>query len=400
MKSDKKFILMAMPFLILLCLWMLGCWDKNSPEPAEVEKQNLSNQPNQSQSKVQDAVIYSRATAATAPAIKVEVNKSERSSSGTPVSVQEKTYTKSYLSESENTRSDTEKNLLRIKNFIKETEKQNYSLKEKVDQLNGTLESREKELLKLNEDNAALKEDLSKSAEEQNKTKTDLDARILQAEQDKNSLQVELTKVKTELESYKAQGDSLNKTILELKRDLDIKENQRLSVSAELQKLEESYRAMESDSNALKIAKSVNENQVSQLSLRIEELGRANGNMKDSVVQLTELLAKKEVEVNDKKNDLLAVNEDLNRATRKKESTILISESKDRTVSALSKKLKKLESKITQFNKEIISAKECQFEAIQEAENLKSANASLRQRLLDITIELELLRAERYLRNR
>lgn len=92
--------------------------------------------------------------------------------------------------------------------------------------------------------------------------------------------------------------------------------------------------------------------------------------------------------------------DELDSAIRKKESIILISESKERTISALSKKLKGFEAKIAQAEKESTFAKERQLEAMQGTDNLKSANAYLRQRLLDITIDLELLRAESYFKNR
>jgi chromosome segregation ATPase len=400
MKSHKKISFLATPFLVLLCLWMLDYWNKRPLESAQIDKKNSASQASQSKVKGQGPVINSGQATVSSTPLKTEIGKSENVSSTSPIFSQEKTYNKSYFSDNESSSPNPEKNILRIKDHIKEIEKQNLSLKGKVDELSAILETKEKELLKYNDDNAVLKVDLAKAIETQNKTKADLDSEMLQSQQDKNSLQADLNKVKAELGSSKTQNDSLDKIISAVKKDLDDKESQRLRVTEELRKFEESHKAMESELNALKTAKSVNDSQVVQLNLRIEELTKSNLNMKDSVNQLTELLTKKEVEFGDKKNKLSNTKDELDKAIRKKESIILISESKERTISTLSKKLKGLEAKIAQANKESTFAKERQLEAVQGVDNLKSANAYLRQRLLDITIDLELLRAESYFKNR
>ncbi|MFH1640931.1 MAG: hypothetical protein ABIA66_03090 [Candidatus Omnitrophota bacterium] len=342
MISHKRSIFSVTPFLVVCCFLILGYWYRNSPEAAVINRKDSTG------------------------------------------------------SETEAPVRNTEKNILRIKDYINEIESQKASLKEKADELNIALETKEKELLKLSGENAGLKKRLAEAVEEHNKTKAGLEAQthILKTEQ------AELSKVKAGLESCGTQNDSLNRTILGLKKNLDDKESQRLAVTVELKKLEESHRAMESELNTLKVSKEVNEKHINQLTLRIEELGKTNTNMKDSVSQLTKLLAKKETEISKKRNELSNAKDETGRTSRKKDNLRLTSETKDKTVSNLSKKLKELEAKLVQADKEATLAKERQLQAIREVDTFKSANASLRQKLLDVTIEFELLRAERYFRMR
>lgn len=333
---------------------------------------------------------------------------------------------------------------MRLKDYIKSLEEKNTFLKEKVGLLTSLLESKEKEIAKLNEDNAALKDNLNKAVELQNKIKTEfegklqvLNAQLAQKDsdlstlntvkisleyqvedlnkklsalsssygvlknslQDKFALEAELNKAKEELRQQKILSDALNKNITDLTQVLNNKEKERQALSGELGQLQLSKQEMESELNTLKTLKEENENQLNELKNRINELSASHEEARKSTLQATSLLTKNELErdleISDKENEIAKMKDELYRLKTERDNLALSLQEKEKNIRDLSARFTNLAPRVTTFQGELNLEKERQ---LQTAEQLKKAielNSSLKERLRNISAELELLRAEK-----
>jgi len=332
---------------------------------------------------------------------------------------------------------DAERSLLRLKDYMKSIEERNIFLKENFELLSKLLESKEKEILQLREEKARLEENLIKTIESQRQSRNELDAslnnltaqlnqkdseianlnaiklnlenqindlnskltalsnvqtslenQLAKVSQEKSSLEIEFNKLKEDLQKQKELNDVLSKNISEFTANLNDKEKR-------LAQLQASKDEIDSELNKLKVIKTENENQINQLDSRLNELGTLHEEAKNSIFQITNLLTKKDSELGDKQSQMLKLKENFDGTNREKEGLHLSLEEKEKIIRDLNAKLINMESQMQTLQRELVSYEERQAETTEQLNQLKSLNNSLKKRLKNIYMELELLRIEK-----
>jgi len=363
--------------------------------------------------------------------------------------------------------------LSRLKDYVKEMGQQNSMLKEKVNELSNLINVKAEEITKLNQENTALKGDLDKTkgdldramktqAELDNQAgnlktqlaqkdseilnlntlKNSLDARvnelnskilesikvsaelerqIPQKEKDVSFLETELTRIKEELVKRTGDNAVLKEKVLGLTEALNKKEAERADIVKELEQLREAKKNLESELNDLRLAKTVNEGQVSQLNSRINELSSSSEGVKQNILQLVNLLNQKEVEIARLNQENTALKGDLDKTKgdldelkseldnqagnlktqlAQKESEILnlnrLKNSLEARVNELNNKIldskktsAELEKQIPQKEKYIFSM-ETEFNRIKEELSKETQNNKmLNKKLVELTDELD-----------
>ena len=295
--------------------------------------------------------------------------------------------------------SNTGSSLTRLKDYIKSVEEKDSFLKEKIDLLKNLLESREKEIARLNEDNAALKGGLDEAGELGNRLKSEfegklqaLNAQLAQKDsdlaalntiklgleyqagdlnkklsaisgsydflkkslEDKSALETELSRIKEELKQQTALNETLNKNIADLTEASNNREKEKLDLIQELGKLKLSKKDAESGLEELKALKADTENQAAVLKSRLDELTPSYEKAKNSNLELSSLLSKKEAEnalaISDKAREVSKLNED---NISLKDGLKRIIESQGKLKTDFEAKLQALEAGLAQKDSEV-----------------------------------------------
>jgi chromosome segregation ATPase len=343
---------------------------------------------------------------------------------------------------------DAEKSLSRLKDYMKNIEEQNSSLKERLSQLNISLDAREKELLKSKEDNLAVKENLDKTIEANNVLKTELEAnlnnlknqltqkeqdlislnkiksdlerqtneannkifelsginsylekQIASNQQDNSSLEMKLNETEGELNKQISITDTLNKRIIELTDELGKKERDRLNVVSELEQLKQSKGALELELNGLKLIKANNENQINELQSNIKELHSSSENMKSTIFSLSNSINKKELEISEKQAEIMRIKESLEKTNKERNDSVSSLIEKEKHISDLKDILIRMESQMKALDDELDLSKKSQQKTKDELGRLTLVNSSLQKKLFNISMELELIQAEKNEKN-
>jgi len=356
--------------------------------------------------------------------------------------------------------------LSRLKDYIKEMGQQNSMLKEKVNELSNLINVKAEEITKLNQEKSAFKGDLDRAmlthAELDNQAgnlktqlaqkdseilnlntlKNSLDARvnelnskvldstkvsaelekqIAQKEKDASALETEFTRFKEEMLRQAGDNIALREKVLGLTEASNKKEAERADSVKELEQLREAKKNLELELNDLRLAKTVNEGQVSQLNSRINEAKYSYESVKQNITQLTSLLNQKETEVAKLNQEKSAFKGDLDKVTRnlaelraeldnqagnlktqlaQKESEILnlnrLKNNLEAQVNELNNKISdskrtssELEKQIPQKEKYIFSM-ETEFNRIKEELSKQTENNKmLNKKLVELTDELD-----------
>lgn len=208
---------------------------------------------------------------------------------------------------------NAESSLLRLKDYLKGLEEKNNSLKDKVELLTNLLNAKESELLELNEDYGNLKENLYRTIESQNKVKSEL-----------------------------------SQTSLSLQKELRKKEEENLALEKRLSNAEDELAA---GSKQLKELDRAHELQIKMLNDQILQINLTAESAKNSILQLSGVLTKKEIEIGSKQKDVAKSAEELDKI--KKE---LIE--KEGALEVMRSKLKDLDSRNISASKALAAMKE------------------------------------------
>jgi chromosome segregation ATPase len=348
-----------------------------------------------------------------------------------------------------------ENSLLRIKDYIKGLEDKNALLNDKVGLLTRLADSKEKEILKLKDDNAALDDALNKALETQGKLKDEfqvnlnnlnaqlsqktaeaanlgairaylenqinelnnkismlsesssaLKNQLDQAQQGKDSLDAELNKVKDDLGNQMALNQTLDKNIDGLKEEAAAKERDRLSLVRELEQLGENGKKLQEELNELKIIKADNENQITRLNARINELDSLYAQAKDLNSQLKDLLADKDTQLRDRDTQLRdsqstisSTKGEMDKFSAEKASLLSSLEEKEKGITELKSRLNEMESQMALLKNELTMEKGRYALLLEQLKNLSAVNNALKSKLRDIYTELELIRMEKIISN-
>ncbi|MEI6631781.1 MAG: hypothetical protein WCL25_04105 [bacterium] len=350
-----------------------------------------------------------------------------------------------------------EKSLSRIKGYIKEIESQNISLKEKAVQLGGVLEAREKELVGLDKENSFLKEELDTANKAQYELKAQLDnsingykekfsqkddelsslaaikvglqtqitelnnkflelvnvnsyleKQITQNQQDRSALSSELNSIKEELNRQVLINETLDRKVAELNSALANKEQERLSIVAKMTEVEEKKSALELEVEQLKLIRGGNEKNISELNTKISDLNISVESMRDKISEFSEVLTKKEIDLNAKAKEFLSLKELLDKANKEKEALSLVLNKKEESLTELNNALKVMRMQIAELKTELRLAREGQRKASQQLtrkvvavhsssqqiDRINSENKSMQDKMRDLYQEMELIRTE------
>jgi nucleoprotein TPR len=339
---------------------------------------------------------------------------------------------------------EPEKSVGRIKNYINGLKEKGNFFKEKIDLLNSLLQAKEREVTQLTEINLRLKEDLNKATQAEQEEKTDLQKRFdnlstqfttketeaanlnnlklnlenqvrdlnnklgvlsttysalegqfNQIKQEKSVLEAELTKFKEDLKRQTLINETLNKDLVELNDDLKDKEKQRQGVVQELEQLISLKKKMECELGELKIIKSDNEKKLAELDSQIKELKRLYEEAKNSVSQMSELMSKKDLDIAARQNDISRLQDNFYKATSEKDAFFLSLQEREKGTRDLEEKLGDMGSRILQFQRQLCLEQERRIEGEKKLEQAKLINTSLKNRLKNIYMELEFMRATR-----
>jgi chromosome segregation ATPase len=355
---------------------------------------------------------------------------------------------------------DMEKSLSRVKGYIKEMESQNISLKERVAQLSGVLEAREKELVGLDKENSCLKNELDKAGKAQGELRAELDSgingykeqlsrkeadlsslaavkmglenqitelshkfselasvnsylekQITQNQQDRSSLSAELNTIKEELDRRVLVNETLNKKVAELNSSLSAKEQERLNIVNKMEAAGENKKALDLEISQLKTIKEGNEKRISELNSKISELNTSGETILDKFSGLSDVLARKEIEIGNKQKELFSLKEALNNANKEKDALILVLDKKEKSLSELNSALERMKSQVSSLKAELRRATERQSHAAAQLNKMAASgsspeqinriiaiNKSLQEKIVGIYEEMELLRLETRMR--
>lgn len=238
---------------------------------------------------------------------------------------------------------NAENSLLRLKDYIKSLEEKNNSLKEKVELLTNLLNSKESELLGINEDYENLKENLYKTIETQNQFKSDLT-------QGNISLQKQIDRIEQEK--------------WDLENKLKASKEETLRLAAANEELNKNLKAM----NA-----------------QVEEA-------KDSILNLSNLLSKKEIEVKDVQSVAAKAKENAGKMTFELEG-------KDKALQDMRVKLKEIDSAKVLLAKELEAQKLRNEQISKQLDEMAAAKEELKQAELDNENLKKMLDREKASRN-
>jgi len=339
---------------------------------------------------------------------------------------------------------EPEKSVGRIKNYINGLQEQGNFFKEKIELLNSLLQAKEREVTQLSEINLRLKEDLNKAALSEREAKTDLQKRLddlntqftaketeaaglnnlkldlenqvkdlnnklgvlsttysalegqfNQIKQDKPALEAELSKFKEDLRRQTLINETLNKDLVELNDELGDKEKQRQGVIQELEQLNSVKKKMECEIGELKMAKSDNEKKIAELDSQINELKRSCEEAKNSVSVMSELMSKKDLDIAARQKDVSQLQDNFYKTSSEKDAFLLSLQDKEKNIRDLEVKLGDMGGRILQLQSQLCLQEERQLENEKKLEQAKLINTSLKNRLKNIYMELEFMRATR-----
>ncbi len=325
---------------------------------------------------------------------------------------------------------DIEQRLANIKNYKKDLEGQNAALKERVEELSGFLEHKESEMSRLKNENLGFKDQLAKAGRDQedlrrklslNISDTDLlrkqlssrvelenqigelnnkllllketnsaiEKQMAQYRQDKSVLEQELDKSRQEVNKRGLEAETLNKNILELKRNLSGREADIQGLTNEISALRVSKKKLELDMQELSAFKDSSSSQIHQLNSRMSDLNLSSESMKNTINQLSGLLAKKEADIYNNKDEISSLKSELGNMLHERDALAASLSEKEESVSGLTAKLTHMESQVTFLQGELASAKDSQKAATEQLAQLKLVNSSLRQKFQNISKALE-----------
>lgn len=190
-----------------------------------------------------------------------------------------------------------------------------------------------------------------------------LERKTVEAQTNKESVEIDLNKIKQELDKQITLNNTLNKKIAELSGALNNRKK-------ELDFLKSARDNLQSQAEELKINKDDNENQIRQLNAQVRELTSVYEGLKKEFDRVSNLVTKRELEIEDKDKKLAAANISLSEA----------------------------ESKMAILNQELGLIKQRQEKTTEQLNQAISFNNTLKKKLMDAYIELELISAERRLR--
>ena len=296
-------------------------------------------------------------------------------------------------------------------------------LQKRLDNLNAQLATKETESSNLNN----LKLDLENQVKDLNNklsvlstTYSALEGQFNQIKQEKSALEAELSKFKEDLRRQTLINETLNKDIVELNDDLSDKEKQRQSVMQELEQLISVKKKMEYEISELKIIKSDNEKKIAELDSQIKELKRLYEEAKNSVSKMSELMSKKDLDIEARQNDLSKLQDNFYKISNERDAFLLSLQEKEKSIGGLEAALCNMDSRIaqlqgeldleqerqiqtqcnmdsriTQLQRELYLEQERQIESEKKLEQARLINTSLKNRLKNIYMELEFMRATR-----
>lgn len=336
---------------------------------------------------------------------------------------------------------DTEKNIGRLKDYIKKMEEDNFILSAKVDALNNKLVSREDDLLKISQENAKLKQGLTEADKVQGQLKIEfarnsdqlnmyklqyqqkeselsgnnavrakleekidklndelanlrsdnvsLEKEILKAQTEKAVFDSELDKIKDALQRELILNEALKQKVQESDLVFGKKEQERLSLVKELDAIRELKEKLSKELDDIKLSKSGSVEEANRLNFRISELNSSYDSLRNTISQLSNMLAKKDSEISAGQSALAQLKDELVLVAKEKESLRLILENKEKNILQMDSSLKKMESEINILQTEIALTKDQQAKTTKQLAEATSINASLQDRLRAISRELE-----------
>ena len=207
-------------------------------------------------------------------------------------------------------------------------------MKEKIEELSAALEQKETEVFRLKNENLGFKEYLAKAGRDQEdlrqklslnlndaqalrkqlssrvelenqisdlnnkllllkETNSALEKQLARYRQEKSLLEQDLDTDRQDINKKMLENETLNKNIAELKKNLNGKENEVLDLIKDIDGLKASKRKLELDSQELSGLKDSSGAQIHQLNTRISDLNLSSESMKNTINQLSGLLAKK-----------------------------------------------------------------------------------------------------------
>jgi len=326
--------------------------------------------------------------------------------------------------------SNIEKSLANIKSYKKGIEGQNAALKEKIEELSLTLEQKEAEVSLTRNENLRFKEQLAKAGREQEdlrqkfslnlndaqalrkqlssrvdlenqigdlnnkllllrETNSALEKQIANYRQEKALLEQDLDKARQDTNKKVLENEALNRNIAGLKNDLSIKEDEVAGLTNDINGLRASKKKLELDLRGLSEWKDSSNTQSNQLNNRISDLNLSSESMKNTINQLSGLLARKEAEIYNTKEEAASLKSELDNLAQERDTLASTLSGKEESVSSLSAKLTHVESQVNFLQTELASAKESQKDAAEQLVKFKLINSSLHQKFQNISKALE-----------
>ena len=124
-------------------------------------------------------------------------------------------------------------------------------------------------------------------------TNSALEKQIGRLGAEKSLLEQDLDKAKQDINKKMLENETLNNNIAELKKNLNGKENEVLDLIKDIDGLKASKRKLELDSQELSGLKDSSNAQIHQFNSRISDLNLSSESMKNTINQLSGILAKK-----------------------------------------------------------------------------------------------------------
>ncbi len=328
-------------------------------------------------------------------------------------------------------RPDPSRGLARFKEYMKTLRENNSFLQEKNELLNKLIAAKDMELVQVKKENASLQESLNNLLEnhvrlkdefdtnitkmnEQLKRKnseltdinvvkyvraglqvqvgeltdklaelsskrSELEVKVTQLQQEKSFSDKALAVSKTELRKQLELNSTLNETIEDLKKELARRND-------EVEKFQQPRYDLELENVKLKGEKEGLEKQIKDLTQRLDSTNSSKDDTKKSVLELTALVTKKELEkqleLREKNKVISRIQEELNKVRKENESLRVLFDRRGKTVQQFrSTKLEVLESQLDNLKKE---TEDYRKQAVETRELLKKervGNKVLKQKV-------------------
>lgn len=236
--------------------------------------------------------------------------------------------------------------------------------------------------------------DLKSSKNDLAQTYVNLENRLNDASSAKAALEEELNRVKADLNKQIAVNEELERNLAQLSGTSGDRDKEREAALSELEALRASKVSYEGEVDGLRKARAQDEMQIQELQSNIAQLSKDYEETKKSYAELSAVIAKKELEANNKQNDVALMKALLDKTNDEKNSLLAELEEKEKSIAGLRQSVNNMETQLTEMQNALASGKDYQREAAENLQQAKALNDSLKKKVSSLYVELELLRAE------